>query len=124
MLRPNSMLRRLAVAVAVAALAIAAGALFARSAGAWYTTKYEDAQVHPAQFTVGTCCTADRLWNRIWRPTPIYFCSHMPPYITSYVCSVWDNPIDDQRDSFNSYAHCLNYDSVDSYPTTCQTTHP
>jgi len=104
--------------------AVAAALIFARAAYGWYTTKYEDAADHPLGFMVGTCCQADRLLNKVWRPTAIYFCLHEPPWNTSYVCSLWDNPIVDERDAFNSYAHCLNNDTVSSYPTTCQTTHP
>jgi hypothetical protein len=115
--------RWLLLAVTVICLT-AASLLFARAAMAWYTTKYEDAESHPAQYTRVTCCQADREWNHIWRPTPINFCSHLPPWAPSSVCSLWDNPLLDERDAFNSWAHCHNNDSVTSYPTTCQTTHP
>jgi hypothetical protein len=104
--------------------AVAAALIFARAAYAWYTTKYEDAASHPPGYMVSTCCQADRLWNKVWRPSGIQFCLHEPPYNVSYVCSFWDNPIVDERDAFNSWAHCLNNDTVSSYPTTCQTTHP
>lgn len=115
---------RISLAAFAAVCVVAAALIFARAAYGWYTTKYEDAADHPPQFMVGTCCQADRLWNKVWRPITISFCLHEPPWNTSYVCSLWDNPIVDERDAFNSYAHCLNNDTVSSYPTTCQTTHP
>jgi hypothetical protein len=96
----------------------------AKSAHAWYTVKYVDADSVPGWFTRSTGATADRLWNRIWRPTPHGFCSHYPPYLTSYYCNVWSNPMSDERDVFNSYEHCMNDEEASSYPVTCQTTHP
>jgi hypothetical protein len=103
---------------------VAAALVLAVSAYAWVTEKYVDAVFVPASSTRSTSGTASREWNRIWRPTPIIFCSHMPPNVLSYVCSYWDNPILDERNAFNSYGHCLNNDGVGSYPTTCQTTRP
>jgi hypothetical protein len=98
--------------------------VLAKSALAWSTEKYADAVLMPGGYTISTAGQADRLWNRIWRPTPRSFCSHYPPYLTSYVCSTWDNPLSDERDAFNSWAHCMNNSAADSYPTTCQTTRP
>lgn len=115
---------RIVAAVVVSMLLATVALVVARGANAWYSTKYVDSESVPSEYTMITCCQASREWNKIWRPTPIYFCSHMPPDVQSYICSLWDNPIVDNRNAFNSWAHCMNYDSVTSYPTTCQTTHP
>jgi hypothetical protein len=120
---PASLRRAVLLAVTVACLTFAA-LIAAKSAAAWYTVKYVDAESVPGNYARSTGAQADRLWNRIWRPTPHGFCSHYPPYLVSYYCSVWDNPILDERDAFNSYAHCMNDMEASSYPVTCQTTHP
>ena len=96
----------------------------ARAAYAWVPQKYVDSVSFPAGFMMGTTDSASRTYNKIWHPTPSYFCSHFPPEITSYVCSLYGNPVDDQRSVFNSYAHCLNDDTSYFYPVTCQTNRP
>jgi hypothetical protein len=98
--------------------------IFATSAYGWVPQKYVDSVNFPGSYMMGTPDTASRSDNKIWHPTPSNFCSHFPPEITSYKCDMWVNPVDDQRSVFNSYAHCLNMETVYIYPVTCQTNRP
>ncbi|MEJ7792414.1 MAG: hypothetical protein WKF65_10635 [Gaiellaceae bacterium] len=107
-------------------LAVAVIALLAASAAyAWSSSKYVDTESVPAGYGRFEGGTYSREFNKVWRPTPHYFCVHYQPGSPpGNICSVWDNPVVDNRNAFQVDAHCDNNDDVSSYPVTCLTTRP
>jgi hypothetical protein len=94
---------------------------------AWSTVVYfGPAKTMAAASGAATNGFAAREFNRVWRPTPLYFCVEY--YHTngtkSIHCSSSENPVAlNWRDGYAN-AICFNSSGRSSYPTTCSTTRP
>lgn len=102
--------------------AACAALILAASAYAYVQVKYADTVNLCAHCEDLTSGQASRQWNKVYRPVGIHFCLQ---YLSgSCVFNTFSNPFVDNRTAFYDYAGCWDDDTVDSYPTTCITTHP